>query len=62
MLFTRNLIDLWDPGLLLRNGDKRISFLQVITIPFLATGMIITFIADLITLPYQLKHIYRDDD
>ena len=62
MMFTRNLIDLWDPELKLRNGDKRITCVQITTIPFLCIGIILTFTLDIITLPYQMRIIYNNDD
>lgn len=62
MVFTRNLLDLWDPELKWRNGDKRITFIQIITIPFLCIGMIFTFTLDILTLPYQIRMIYNNDD
>jgi len=61
-MFTRALIDVWDPELKLRDGDERISVLQVITILFDILVGIITFMLDIITLPWQIRHIYRDDD
>ena len=62
MLFSRALIDLWDPDLKLRNNNKRITILQIVTIPLLISGLVFSFTADIISLPWQLKHIYRDDD
>jgi len=61
MLFTRALIDKWDPELKLRNGEQRISILQVVTVPFLIIGVFFTFTIDIITLPWQIRHIYRDE-
>lgn len=61
MMLTRNLIDLWDPELKLRNREKRISIKQIIFLPSLFIGILIVFPIDILTLPYQLKHIYRDD-
>lgn len=62
MMLTRNLIDLWDPDMKLRNRDKKISFLQIISFPLLITGMILTFTIDIITLPCQLRIIINGDD
>ena len=60
MIFTRNLIDLWDPEMKYRDGDQPLSIFQIITIPLLIVGTTITFVLDVITLPYQLRQIYRD--
>ena len=61
MLFTRGLIDLWDPELKLRNGEKKITILQVVTLPLVIVGIFFTFSLDIITLPWQLRAIYRDE-
>lgn len=61
MIFTRALIDKWDPELKLRNGEQLISILQLISVPLLIIGICFTFTLDIITLPWQIKHIYRDE-
>lgn len=62
MILTRNLIDLWDPDLKVRNRNKRISFLQIISVPLLVCGFLITLPFDIITLPYQIRIITNGSD
>ncbi len=60
MILSRNLIDLWDPEWTFRN-HRRITFIQCLTLPLIPIGFLFTIPFDIITLPYQLRFIYRDD-
>lgn len=61
MLFSRALIDMWDPSMEFRNGDRRMSCIQIVTIPVLSLGLFFSFWIDVATLPWQLRMIYRDE-
>jgi len=61
MILTRYILDLWDPSYDVRNGDRRISICQTISLPFLIVGILITYPIDIITFPLQRRYIYRDD-
>lgn len=61
MILSRFLIDLWDPELRARNRERCINVLQIITLPFLFVGLILSFTIDVITLPWQLRMIYNNE-
>jgi hypothetical protein len=59
MFFTINLLNLWDPEMLFREDRIKLSFLQILTIPFLIVGLAITFPIDILTLPIQLTCCFK---
>ena len=60
MIFSRNLIDKWDPDFKFRN-DTKLTCVQIITFPFLCIGLLFTLTVDLISLPVQMKMFYSGD-
>jgi len=55
MFLTNILLNFWDPEAKLREDNHRITFLQLITLPLLVVGLIISFPIDILVMVCKIK-------
>jgi hypothetical protein len=55
MILSTALLNTWDPQARYRDGDERITCLQIITLPLVCISLLFTFPIDLIIVPFQLR-------